>query len=127
MSKLSDFLVSLKNSSLSKKPILITQKSKLIIGLLSVLKKNFFIKFFDEILVKNNKFVKIYLKNDYKIINDVKMISKPGRRIYCSYKNLNKVIDHTFGITIISTSKGIIDHKAAKKLKLGGEIICKIL
>ncbi|PIR89920.1 30S ribosomal protein S8 [bacterium (Candidatus Gribaldobacteria) CG07_land_8_20_14_0_80_33_18] len=60
-------------------------------------------------------------KNDQPLISDLKRISKQGKRIYIGYKNIK-----SFPLIIISTSKGLMANKEAKKQKLGGEIICEI-
>jgi len=58
-------------------------------------------------------------------ISGLKRISKPGQRIYFPLTKINKVKEG-FGISIISTSKGIMTGKEARRQKLGGEIICEI-
>jgi small subunit ribosomal protein S8 len=66
----------------------------------------------------------VYLKY-YKgksVINDLIKISKPGRRIYASYDKIPLVFKG-IGITIVSTSKGVMSHKQAYKEKVGGEVI----
>mgnify|MGYP001342371463 CR=1 FL=1 len=59
------------------------------------------------------------------VINTIERISKPGRRIFSSAASLPK-INNGLGIAIISTSKGVMSDVDARKLKLGGEIICKV-
>ena len=56
------------------------------------------------------------------VISDVKIYSKPGMRLYISYKNLKPVLSG-FGHSILSTSKGIMTDREAKKAKLGGELL----
>jgi small subunit ribosomal protein S8 len=63
------------------------------------------------------------------VFSILKRISKPGQRIFASYKDFNKIIDalkYEQGIAIISTSSGIMSHLKASKLKKGGEILCYI-
>jgi len=59
-------------------------------------------------------------------IEDVKKISKLGRRIYRSYKNFKDFIGRKKGFLIVSTSRGLMTEKEARSKKLGGEIIAKI-
>lgn len=59
------------------------------------------------------------------VISDLRRISKPGRRIYIRAKEI-KPVRGGYGMTIISTPKGLMIDKEAKKQKLGGEVICKI-
>ena len=59
------------------------------------------------------------------VINSIKRISKPGRRIFSSAESLPK-INNGLGIAIVSTPKGVMTDIDARKQKLGGEIICKV-
>ena len=59
----------------------------------------------------------------------MKRISKPGQRVFCGYKNFQKLIDtlrFEQGTAIISTSNGVMSHLKATKLKKGGEILCYV-
>ena len=58
-------------------------------------------------------------------ITDVKRVSTPGRRVYTSSKKIPRALGG-YGITIVSTSKGIMTDKDAKKQNLGGEVLCQI-
>jgi len=57
---------------------------------------------------------------------EVKIISKPGRRIYCKAKDI-RTLSRGLGIVVLSTSKGLMTGKEALKKKLGGEVICKLI
>jgi small subunit ribosomal protein S8 len=72
--------------------------------------------------------LRIYLKyheNNQSSIQNLKRISKPGRRVYISSEELKPVLNN-IGIWILSSSKGLITNKAAKKLNVGGEVLCEI-
>jgi len=71
------------------------------------------------------KIVLKYSKSGKPSISYLKKISRPGRRIYCDYQNLPRVLNG-FGIAIISTSKGLKTDKQARKEKVGGEVLCEI-
>jgi len=58
-------------------------------------------------------------------VNDVKRLSKPGRRMYAPASKLPKTLGG-YGITIVSTSKGVMTDKDARKANLGGELLCQI-
>lgn len=58
-------------------------------------------------------------------INDVKRLSKPGRRLYAPAKQLPKALGG-YGITILSTSRGVMTDKKARKENIGGELLCQI-
>ena len=66
-----------------------------------------------------------YTDKKERVITGLKRISKPGLRIYSDKDNLPKVISG-LGIAIISTSKGVISDKEARKLGIGGEVICYV-
>ena len=121
---LSNLLSSIKNGYLSNKYIIVQQKSKLNINVLNIFLKEGLIKSY-QILPKNKK-IKIYLKqNKYKIllINNIKKFSTPGKRLYIKNKDLYL---KKKGLYILSTSKGIMTELEAKKLNIGGELICQI-
>ncbi len=63
-----------------------------------------------------------YGQNNQKVINGLKRISKPGLRIYASYEDLPRVLNG-LGIAIVSTSKGLMTDKQARKENIGGEVL----
>ena len=75
---------------------------------------------FDEL-----KLVLKYKKSGKSFISSIKRISKPGLRIYVRKDNLPRVLNN-FGIAIISTPKGLMTNKGARKEGLGGEILCEV-
>jgi len=78
---------------------------------------------------QHRKFIEIYLKyfgnRRKKVISEIKLVSKPGLRIYSGYNDL-PVFKNNLGITIVSTPIGIVTHKSAIKNKVGGEVLCQI-
>ena len=60
-----------------------------------------------------------------KVIRHIERYSKPGRRVYQGYKEVRRVLDG-LGIAILSTSKGVLSDRQARKAKVGGEIICNV-
>ena len=90
----------------------------------------------DEGFIKNHKFIKdekqgvlrVYLKYDKSkqgVILSITRVSKPSRRVYVRGKDIQPVLNG-MGISILSTSKGIMTDKAAKRINAGGEILCNI-
>ena len=84
----------------------------------------------DLILIDDNarKQIRVFLKYDYQgkpVISVIERVSKPGLRVYKGKKELPRVLDG-LGISIMSTSKGVISNKMAKKFGVGGEIICNV-
>ena len=72
--------------------------------------------------------LRIFLRYDDQggpVIEGLKRISKPSRRVYAAYDEIPKVLNG-YGISIVSTSKGIMTDKKARKMKVGGEILCAV-
>jgi len=91
-----------------------------------ILEKNGFIEKVEKKGKKTKKIIEITLKYDNKIpaISGLKRISKPGQTIYLGHRKIKRV-KGGYGIAIISTSKGLMTDKEARKQKLGGEVICE--
>lgn len=102
-----------------------------------ILVKNGFIKKIEKKGKKVKKSIEITLKYQDKtsvkrkdnqglpVISGLKIISRPGQKIYIDYQRVRKV-KGGYGIVIISTSKGLMTGKEARKQKLGGEVICEV-
>jgi len=74
------------------------------------------------------QFIRIFLKYDYKgksVITEINRVSKPGYRVYVECSKIPRVLDG-LGVSILSTSKGVISNKVAKKFGVGGEILCNV-
>lgn len=126
MDTIADFLIRIKNASMAQLPSLACPFTRFNEELAHILKKEGFI---DKIEItgegKNKKIVLTLNKEKNKInIINAKRISKPGRRVYLKAKGIRSL--RGFGITIISTPKGLMSTKEALKNSLGGEVICKI-
>ncbi|MDP2637346.1 MAG: 30S ribosomal protein S8 [bacterium] len=76
---------------------------------------------------KTRKFLELTLKYEGKasVISGLKRVSKPGQRIYVPFSKIKKVKGGS-GISIISTSKGLLSNKEAWNQKVGGEVLCEI-
>ncbi len=102
--------------------------SKMKVSISKILKDEGFVKNYKIIDDNKHKVLRVYLKyseQNQSAIYNLKRISKPGRRIYIKAEEMRPVFNN-IGIWIISTSKGIITNKAAKKLNIGGEVLCEI-
>lgn len=122
---IADMFARIKNAVTRKKEFVKIPGSNFKRRILDVLKKEGYI--LDYKIESVNDYMYdfvVYLKY-YKgksVINDLIRISKPGRRIYAPYDNIPLVFKG-IGISILSTSKGVLSHKDAYKQKLGGEVI----
>jgi len=133
-----DMLIRIKNGYRARKQIVEVPYSKIKEQIAKILVKEGYLKNVkcqsplrgspsDRSNVKSGKILRIELKYEGKkpAIEEVKRISKPGVRIYAKAGKIPKV-RFGFGITILSTSKGIMTDKQAKKENLGGEVICQV-
>ena len=94
----------------------------------AVMKTEGYIVDFEKIEDTTQGILRITLKYDQtgrSVIEEIKRISKPGRRVYSSVDDLPTVLNG-MGIAIISTSKGMMSDKSCRQAKIGGEIICTV-
>jgi len=115
-----NLIANLRNAQIVNKAFVLHKRKKNCEALLDVLWDEGFISGYK--LYQKNNILKVYLKyiNNLPVINNIKVISKPGFRVYYSNKSLKKV--NTFqGLLILSTNKGIKTSEECKVLNLGGE------
>jgi len=124
---IADFLVRLKNAAARGKIEVEIPYSKMKENMLKIIQKEGFITEYKKIEDGRQGILKVSLryKNKQPVLRGCKRVSKPGRRIYVSKKEIPSVYRGT-GIAIISTSKGVFTDKEAKDMGLGGEVICYI-
>ncbi len=122
-----DLIIRLKNGYLAKREVISSPYSTFREKVLVVLKNLKFIKDFSIEGDKPKKKIFIYLlyKDGVPAMTNVKIFSKPGQRIYVSYKKMKPVMGG-LGYSILSTSKGILTNYEAKKNKVGGELLFNI-
>lgn len=125
---IADMLTRIRNANMVSHPSVEMPSSKLKVQLAKLLKEEGFITDYN---VKENckfKVLEINLKYDAKnkpIITKLERISKPGLRNYSKAKNLPKVLGG-MGIAIVSTSKGLLTDRKARKENIGGEVLCYV-
>ena len=125
---ISDMLTTIRNGLLLSKEFVCTPSSKLKLNVLKVLQEEGYIASFKENKIKKEiKEIKIVLSyiNGKPSIKLITRISKPGRRVYSKLKNLPSYFKG-YGVTIVSTSKGIMTDKKARISNLSGEILCQV-
>ncbi|MEW6407391.1 MAG: 30S ribosomal protein S8 [Patescibacteria group bacterium] len=139
MDPISDTLSRIRNATAAKHQEIVAPYSNFRFAVVSVLQKEGYLNFCrvieKESLSKlktgkkeKRKKIKIGLKydeNGESVIHKITRISKPGQRIYTSIKKLSKV-KGGLGIVVVSTSRGIMTDREARKRKLGGEVICEV-
>ncbi len=124
---IADFLISLKNGYLAGKKQVTVSHSKVKEELGKILVKEGFLKSLKSGQSLKFKTLELELKYDGKlpVMSEITRISKPGLRIYRQSTMIPKVRTG-FGITIVSTSSGLMTDNEARKKNLGGEVICQI-
>jgi small subunit ribosomal protein S8 len=123
---ISDLLTRVRNASLARLTRVAIPSSKLKLEVLRILKEEGYISDYS-ISDKYHGVIKIYLKynNGKSVISEIKRVSRPGRRCYAHVDKLPKTLNG-YGVTVVSTSKGVMTDKSAEKLGVGGEVICQV-
>ena len=125
---IADMLTRIRNANQMKHKTVDVPASKLKMEILNVLKQEGYITDFERINDGVQGTLKIslkYLENEERVVRGLKKISKPGLRVYAKTDDLPKVLNG-LGIAIISTSKGIMTDRDARKNKIGGEVIAYV-
>lgn len=124
MDPIADMFSGIRNALLVKKGSVSVPASRIKLEVAKFLQKKGFIEEIKKRGKKTKKIIKLVLFSDgvNPKINSITQISKPSRRAYAGYRGL-KQYGKGYGTCIISTPKGIMDEKEAKKLKVGGEIL----
>lgn len=126
---IADALTIIRNGSMAKKSSVTMPYSKKMINILEILKKEGYIYGFKQIDVKDKNFFRIQVELKYyenkAVIEGLKRVSTPGLRIYVSVDSMPQV-KNGFGVSVISTSKGVMTGRDAVKEKVGGEVLCYV-
>ncbi|MBQ6954900.1 MAG: 30S ribosomal protein S8 [Mycoplasma sp.] len=124
---ISDLVVRIKNANKAHIPSISFSSSSLTSSIAEVLKQEGYIENY-KIISHNKKkttIIDLKYKNLLPVIHGIKQISKPGLRVYQECKKLPYVL-HGLGTAVISTSKGVMTDKEARKNKIGGEVLIYI-
>jgi small subunit ribosomal protein S8 len=125
---IADMLTRIRNAVRVERPHVDIPTSRVKLGLAEVLKREGYIWDYQEIEGTPVKQLRIELKygpNGERVIQSIKRVSKPGRRVYSKCTDLRPVLNG-LGISILSTSKGLVSDREARQQKLGGEVLCEI-
>ena len=126
---IADMLTRIRNANTAKHDTVDVPASKMKIAIANILLDEGYIAKYD--LVEDGHFQTIHITLKYgvdkneKVISGLKRISKPGLRVYASTENIPKVLGG-LGTAILSTNKGVVIDKEARKLGVGGEVLCFI-
>ncbi|MBS0563232.1 MAG: 30S ribosomal protein S8 [Proteobacteria bacterium] len=125
---LGDMLTRIRNAQLRGKSTVRTPASKLRAWVLDVLKDEGYIRGYDKAEAANGQpELEISLKyfEGTPVIREIKRVSKPGRRVYASVKDIPSV-RNGLGLSIVSTPKGVMSDAAARTANVGGEVLCTV-
>lgn len=125
---IADMLTRIRNSVRVERPFVDIPTSGVKKGIADVLKREGFIWDWKEIQEQPVSHIRIELKygpNGERVIQTIKRVSKPGRRLYAGSKDLKPVLGG-LGIRIISSSKGVISDREARRSNVGGEVLCEV-
>ena len=121
---IADMLTRIRNANLRKHPTVSVPSSKIKLEILRVLKEEGYISDFVKIEDEKQGMISITLKyvNKTSVIKGLKRISKPGLKVYAKRNELPRVLNG-LGVAIVSTSRGVMSDRSARKENLGGEVL----
>ncbi|MCC9295338.1 30S ribosomal protein S8 [Clostridium sp. WLY-B-L2] len=125
---IADLLTRIRNANVVRHEVVEVPSSVIKREILNIMLQEGYIKDIEEYAdgsVNMIRFSMKYGKNKERVITGLKRISKPGLRVYCRKEEIPKVLNG-LGIAVISTSRGIVTDKEARKLGVGGEVLCYI-
>ena len=125
---IADFLVRIKNAQKAGFDYVDIPASKMKLSIARVLKEEGYITGYKFIKDKKQGVLRVILKYDQNktpVITEMKRISKPSRRVYVKCDKIPYILNG-YGIAILSTSKGIMHDREARKQRLGGELLCSV-
>ncbi|MEL6258549.1 MAG: 30S ribosomal protein S8 [Pseudomonadota bacterium] len=122
-----DMLTRIRNAQMRGANKVLTPASKMRARVLDVLESEGFIRGYAEIERNGHREIEVELKyyDGSPVISEIKRISKPGRRVYSSCGDI-PLVRNGLGISILSTSKGVMSDNVARAENVGGEILCRV-
>jgi len=124
---ISDMLVRIRNAQAVNKETVTMGKSTIRVAIAKVLKEEGYITDFVDAQMDNHPAIEVTLKyyQGEPVIEEMKRVSRPGLRVYKGKDDLPR-INNGLGVAIISTSQGVMSDKEARRLGLGGEVLCYV-
>ncbi|MBZ7987404.1 30S ribosomal protein S8 [Campylobacter canadensis] len=125
---ISDSITRIRNAALRRLDNTQLLHSRVIESLVEIFKTKGYIEDYNVIEDNKKKFINVVLKYDEKgrsVINEIKRVSKPGRRIYRGKEDIKR-FKNGYGTIVVSTSKGVLSNDVAYKEGIGGEVLCTI-
>jgi small subunit ribosomal protein S8 len=125
---LADMLTRIRNAGKAGFDKVDIPASRMKIGLARIFKEEGYIKNYKVIKDNRQGVLRVYLRVDDRnqpLIQGLRRVSRPGRRVYAGHEELPQV-QGGLGVAVISTSRGVMSDRQARKLKVGGEVLCEI-
>ena len=125
---IADLLTRIRNALRARHTIVNARASRICEGVCRVLKDEGYIEDYKRIPDVKQDLLRVYLKygrNGEDVITELKRISRPGRRVYCGSKDLPQVLNG-LGISVVSTSSGVLSDRQCRQKSVGGEVLCEI-
>jgi small subunit ribosomal protein S8 len=125
---IADMLTRIRNAGRARFDKVDIPASRMKISLARILKEEGFIKNYKVIKDNRQGILRVYLKyTDHQepLIQGLRRVSKPGRRVYAGHEEIPKV-QGGLGVAVVSTSQGVVTDRQARKLQVGGEVLCEI-
>ncbi len=125
---ITDLLNRIRNAGMAQHADTRIPHSNMKAKIVEIMQQSGFIEGFSEEVVDGHKKLVVqlrYIDDSRTAINKMKRISKPGRRLYCNANDIPQV-KSGLGVAILSTSKGIMTDRDARRMNVGGEVICEI-
>ena len=125
---IADMLTRIRNALTARQRQVVVPSSNIKVAVARILKQEGFVRHFDVSKHSPQPALRIILKYGDKrqpVINGLKRVSKPGRRLYADSHNIPRV-QSGMGVAVLSTSRGVMTDSEARRLRVGGEVICYI-
>jgi len=125
---LGDMLTRIRNAGMRSRETVVTPASKLRGFVLDVLKSEGYIRGYSETRFDNGSAefqIELKYLDRTPVIREIQRVSRPGRRVYASVKNIPEVANG-LGVSILSTPKGVMADHEAKSSNVGGEVLCRV-
>ena len=125
---ISDGLTRIRNAAMRRLETTKLLHSNVVEATLSILAAKGYIESYNVVEEDKKKFINVVLKYDEhgrSVINELKRVSKPGRRVYKGKDDVKR-FKNGYGTIIVSTSKGVLSNEDAHKAGVGGEILCSV-
>lgn len=125
---IADMLTRIRNAHVRKHPYVEVPQSRLKLRLAEILREEGFVRSVDVVQKQPRPMIRIalrYLGEEQPMIQGIERVSRPGRRVYVGSQDV-RPIQGGIGVTILSTSQGLMTDRQSKKRRVGGEVLCRV-